>query len=231
LTNSSERSPKELRAKLKRLGIEVTEDNFYTSALSTAKFLHDQLPGGTAFVLGEPGLMQALYNEGYSMSDVDPDYVVVGETKNYSYEGMQRAVNFVRRGARLIGTNCDLIDRTEEGVAPACGSLIAPIEMATGIKAYFLGKPNPLIMRSAMEKLGCTPKDMVIIGDRMDTDIVAGIESGIDTVLVLSGVTTLPDLKKFSYRPTFIAPSIGHLIAECKREEEETLSNENPNQD
>jgi len=212
LTNSSERSPKELQAKLKRLGIEVSEDHFYTSALSTAKFLRDQLPGGTAFVLGEPGLLQALYNEGYSMSDIDPDYVVIGETKNYSYEGVQRAVNMVRRGANLIGTNCDIIDRTEDGVAPACGSLILPIEMATGVKPYFVGKPNPLIMRSAMEKLQFTPQEIVIIGDRMDTDVLAGIEAGIDTVLVLTGVSTLPDLKRFSYRPRYISPSLGHLL-------------------
>jgi len=211
LTNSSERSPKELCSKLRHLGIEVGVDNFYSSALSTARFLQNQKPNGTAFVIGEPGLMQALYNEGYSMNDVDPDYVVIGETKNYGYEGMQRAVNFVRNGARLIGTNCDVIDRIEDGVAPACGALVAPVELATGVKAYFLGKPNPLIMRSAMEKLQCTPDDTCIIGDRIETDIIAGLESGIDTVLVLTGVTSLDDLKRFSIRPRYIAHSIASL--------------------
>jgi len=213
LTNSSERSPKELQRKLSHLGIEVAESNFYTSALSTASFLQNQKPNGTAFVIGEPGLIKALYSEGYSMSDVNPDYVVVGETKNYSFEGVQRAVNFVREGAQLIGTNCDLVDKVEDGWFPACGSLIAPIELASGVKAYFVGKPNPLMMRSAMEKLGCTAEDSVIIGDRMETDIVAGIESGIDTVLVLSGVANMQDLKKFSFRPRFVAKSIASIIS------------------
>jgi NagD protein len=213
LTNSSERSPHELQQKLDRLGIEVDASHFYTSALATASFLATQHPGGSAYVIGEAGLINALYNVGFSMNDMNPDYVVVGETRSYSFEKLERAVNFVRAGAKLIGTNPDLTDKIEEGIAPAAGSLIAPIELATGRKPYFVGKPNPLMMRHALKRLKCQREETIIIGDRMDTDIIAGIESEIETVLVLSGVTAREDLRKFAYRPTYILEGIGDIPA------------------
>ncbi len=213
LTNSSERSPMELRLKLQRMGLDVTEDHFYTSALATAHFLATQKPGCTAYVIGEPGLMNALYEAGIVMNDVNPDYVVVGETRNYNYESIIRAVRLVFGGAKLIGTNPDLTGPSEQGIIPACRALTSPIEMTTGQSAYFLGKPNPLMMRTALKILGVATEDAVIVGDRMDTDIVAGIESEIETALVLSGVTAIPDLVKFPYGPDYIYNGVGDIIA------------------
>jgi NagD protein len=212
LTNSSERSPHELQQKLDRLGIQIKTCHFYTSALATASFLATQHPGGSAYVIGEAGLINALYNAGFSMNDMDPDYVVVGETRSYSFEKLERAVNFVRAGAKLIGTNPDLTDKMEQGIAPATGSLIAPIELAAGRKAYFVGKPNPLMMRQGLRMLKCRREETIIIGDRMDTDIIAGIESEIETGLVLSGVTAKEDLQKFPYRPTYVLQGIGDIL-------------------
>ena len=211
LTNSSERSPRELKEKLDRLSIQVEASHFYTSAQATASFLASQRPGGSAYVIGEAGLTNALYEGGFSMNEISPDYVVVGETRSYSYEKIERAVNLVRNGAKLIGTNPDLTDSMGKDIAPGTGSLIAPIELATGIKAYFLGKPNPLMMRHGRKILGCSRKETAIVGDRMDTDIIAGIHSSIDTVLVLSGVTTQKDLKKFPYHPRYILSGVGDI--------------------
>ncbi len=211
LTNSSERSPRELKEKLDRLSIQVEASHFYTSAQATASFLASQRPGGSAYVIGEAGLTNALYEGGFSMNEINPDYVVVGETRSYSYEKIERAVNLVRNGAKLIGTNPDLTDSMGKDIAPGTGSLIAPIELATGIKAYFLGKPNPLMMRHGRKILGCSRKETAIVGDRMDTDIIAGIHSSIDTVLVLSGVTTQKDLKKFPYHPRYILSGVGDI--------------------
>ena len=193
LTNSSERSPRELAQKLGRMGLNVSEDHFYTSALATASFLKGQCPGGSVYVIGEPGLTYALYEAGFSMNDVNPDYVVFGETRSLNYEKIERAVRLVMNGAKLIGTNSDLTGPSESGIIPACRALIAPIEKTTGKQAYYVGKPNPLMMRHALKRLNCHRIEAAIIGDRMDTDIVAGIESELDTVLVLSGVTT-PDV-------------------------------------
>ena len=212
LTNSSERSPRELAQKLARLGIEAEPEHFYTSALATASFLASQKPGGTAYVVGEAGLIRALDEFGLSMNDVDPDYVVIGETHAYSYAKVERAVRLVLKGAKLIGTNPDVTGPGEGGVVPATGALIAPIELATGRKAYFVGKPNPLMMRHALKKLGCRREETAIIGDRMDTDIIAGIESEIETVLVLSGVTARDDLAKFPYAPRYILDGIAELM-------------------
>jgi NagD protein len=212
LTNSSERSPRELSQKLRRLGLTVTEDHFYTSALATASFLASQQPGGSAYVIGDAGLTNALYEGGFTMNNVDPDYVVVGETHTYSYEKIERAVHLVLKGARLIGTNPDVTGPTEKGIVPATGALIAPIELATGCKAYFVGKPNPLIMRHAIRKLGCRREETAIIGDRMDTDIVAGIEADIETVLVLSGVTQREDLRRFAYAPRYVLAGVGDIV-------------------
>jgi NagD protein len=204
LTNSSERSPVELSQKLARLGVEVESEHFYTSALATASFLRTQKPGGTAFVIGDPGLMHALYDAGYTMNNVNPDYVVVGEGRSYNLEAIERGVKLVLEGARLIGTNPDLNGPVEGSLAPACGALIAPIELATGKKAYFIGKPNPLMMRHALKQLGATREETIIIGDRMDTDIVAGVETEIETVLVLSGVTAREDIARFPYAPRHV---------------------------
>ncbi len=211
LTNSSERSPRELHQKLARMGIDVEEEHFYTSALATAEFLAAQTNGCSAYVIGEAGLINALYNAGITMNDVNPEYVVVGESPSYSFAKIEKAVQLVRAGARLVGTNPDLTGPGENGVTPACGSLIAPIELATGSKAYFAGKPNPLMMRQAIKRLGCRREESVIIGDRMDTDIVAGVESEIDTVLVLSGVTSMEDLHQFAYRPKMILEGVGGI--------------------
>jgi NagD protein len=212
LTNSSERSPKELAQKLARLGIEVPPEHFYTSALATAAFLAAQSPGCSVYAIGEAGLLNALYEAGLTMNDVSPDYVVIGESRNYTYDTMTKAIRLVLAGARLIGTNPDTTGPTESGIAPACGCLVAPVELATGCKAYYLGKPNPLMMRSALKRLGATREQTAIIGDRMDTDILAGIESEIDTILVLSGVTALADIKRYPYRPRFTLDSVADLI-------------------
>ena len=211
LTNSSERSPKELQQKLQRMGLDIGEEHFYTSALATAAFLKKQAPGCTAFVIGAPGLLNALYDVGVTMNDVDPDYVIVGETASYNYEVITKAVRLVLNGARLIATNSDLTGPTEFGIAPACRSLVAPIELATGKKAYFMGKPNPLMMRTGLQLLGVHSEEAAMVGDRMDTDVIAGMESGLATVLVLSGCTSRTDVNDYPYRPTYIlnGPSWG----------------------
>ncbi|MDR2768087.1 MAG: HAD-IIA family hydrolase [Treponema sp.] len=212
LTNSSERSPLELSQKLARLGIEVDPEHFYTSALATAAFLATQRPGGSVYVIGEPGLIQALYDQGFTMNNVNPDYVVVGEGRGYSLEALERAVKLVESGARLIGTNPDTSGPIEGGIiVPACGALVAPIEMATGKKAYFVGKPNPLMMRHGLRRLNAKREETAIIGDRMDTDIQAGVESEIETVLVLSGVTKLEEVSFYPYQPRHILDGVFEL--------------------
>ena len=212
LTNSPERTPHELSMKLARMGLDVDADHFYTSAMATAEFLDSQAPGCTAYVIGEAALSKALYDKKIYMNDVNPDYVVVGETRTYSFEKIERAIALVNAGAKLIGTNPDTTGPTERGVMPATGSLIAPIEIATGKRAYFVGKPNPLMLRHGLKKLNCHSADIAFIGDRMDTDIIAGIESNVDTVLVLSGVTSREDIGKFPYRPKYILDGVGDLI-------------------
>lgn len=213
LTNSSERSPKELQQKLARMGLDIKEDHFYTSALATARFISSQAPGSSAYVIGGPGLITALYDAGISINDVDPDFVVVGEGNTYTYENILKAVKLVNRGARLIGTNSDVTGPSEDGIIPACRAMVAPIEMATGKSAYFVGKPNPLMMRTGLRILGVHSDEAAIIGDRMDTDIVAGIESGLDTVLVLSGVTDREEIKRFPYRPRLVLNGVGEIPA------------------
>ncbi|SCJ08776.1 UMP phosphatase [uncultured Clostridium sp.] len=211
LTNSSERAPRELQQKLGRMGLEVDESHFYTSALATAAFLAQQCPGGTVYAIGEAGLINALYEAGLSMNDVNPDYVVVGETRSYGYEKIEKAVQLVFGGAKLIGTNTDLTGPSENGIIPACRALMAPIELATGRTAYYIGKPNPLMMRIARDRLGVSRSQTAIIGDRMDTDIVAGIESNMETVLVLSGVTSRQSMERFPYRPRYILNGVGDI--------------------
>jgi NagD protein len=212
LTNSSQKAPRELKEKLKRMGIDVAENHFYTSALATAIFLSKQKPNGSAYIIGEAGLINALYDVGYSINEINPDYVVVGESKNYNFEKIEHAVHLINAGAKLIGTNPDLTGPTEKGIVPATRALISPIELTTGKQAYFIGKPNPLMMRHALLKLGTTSCDTIIIGDRMDTDIIAGIESEIDQLLVLSGVTSLQTIEDFPYRPTYVMQGVGDIL-------------------
>ena len=216
LTNSSERTPRELAEKLARMGVEVPPDHFYTSALATADFLSRQNPGCSVFAIGEAGLANALYEKDISMNDVDPDYVVIGETRSYSYDRIEKAVHLVQKGAKLIGTNPDLTGPTEGGIVPATGSLIAPIELTTGKKAYFIGKPNPFMMRRAVKYLNAMSRDTVIIGDRMDTDIIAGVEAEVDTVLVLSGVTGKDEISRYAYTPKHIMSGIAELAEALK---------------
>lgn len=211
LTNASGRSPKELRQKLLRMGLDVDESHFYTSALATASFLSSQKPECSAYVIGDPGLLVALYDAGITFNNVNPDYVVVGETSNYNYDSICQAVRHVLNGAKLIGTNTDLTGPDENGLIPACRALVAPIELATGKEAYYVGKPNPLMMRTGLSLLGVHSGDAAIIGDRMDTDIIAGIESGLDTLLVLSGVTTLEEMERYPYRPRLILDGVGEI--------------------
>lgn len=212
LTNSPEKTPHELSMKLARMGLEVSPDHFYTSALATATFLSSQKPGCTAYVIGEAALTKALYDQGIYMNDVNPDYVVLGETRSYSFEKIEKAIELVNKGAKLIGTNPDICGPTDKGIMPATGALIAPIELSTGKKAYFVGKPNPLMLRQGLRKINCHSSEIVFIGDRMDTDIIAGIESNVDTVLVLSGMHQMEDVDKFPYRPKYIAGGVGDLI-------------------
>jgi len=212
LTNSSERTPKELQEKLKRLGITAAEDHFYTSALATAGFLASQTPNGSAYIIGEAGLIHALYSVGYTINNVNPDYVVVGDTHGLTFEMIEKAVNLVLNGARLIGTNPDVSGPVENGITPSTKALIAPIEIATGKKAYFIGKPNPLMMRIAIKILGVKRDEAIVIGDRMDTDIRCGLESELDTLLVLSGITTRNDINNFPYRPRYVLNGVIDLV-------------------
>ena len=200
LTNNSGMTPRELCQKLQRMGLDVPEEHFYTSALATAAFLADQAPGCSVYALGEAGLRNALYDRGITMNDVNPDYVVIGEARAYSLDTLTKATNLVLAGAKLIGANSDVSGPIENGIAPACRALVAPIEMATGKQAYFCGKPNPLMMRTGLRMLHCHSGDAVMVGDRMDTDVISGLESGMSTVLVLSGVSTRQTVETYAYQ-------------------------------
>ena len=216
LTNNSGYTPRELQQKLARMGLDVQEEHFYTSALATAAFLKEQSPGCSVFAIGEAGLLNALYDAGITMNDVNPDYVVVGEGRTYSLDTLTKATNLVLQGAKLIGANSDVSGPIENGIAPACRALIAPIEMATGTQAYFCGKPNPLMMRTGLRILGCHSGDAVMVGDRMDTDVISGMESGMSTVLVLSGVSTADTVKTYAYRPTIVLDGVGDIVKMAK---------------
>jgi NagD protein len=213
LTNSPERTPKELQEKMKRLGITIGEEHFYTSALATASFLSNQNPNGSAYIIGDAGLIHAMYSVGYTVNNVNPDYVVVGDTHSYNFEKIELAVNLVLRGARLIGTNPDVSGPVENGITPSTKALIAPIEIASGKKAYYVGKPNPLMMRSALKILGVKREDAIVIGDRMDTDVRCGLESEIDTLLVLSGITDRNGINQFPYRPRYILNGVVDIVS------------------
>ena len=211
LTNNSGYTPRELNQKLARMGLDVPEEHFYTSALATAAFLKDQAPGCSVFAIGEAGLLNALYDAGITMNDVNPDYVVVGEGRSYSLDTLTKATNLVLGGAKLIGANSDVSGPIENGIAPGCRALVAPIEMATGTQAYFCGKPNPLMMRTGLRLLHCHSAEAVMVGDRMDTDVISGLESGMSTVLVLSGVSNRDTLKTYAYRPTMVLDGVGDI--------------------
>ena len=213
LTNNSGYTPRELNQKLARMGLDVPEEHFYTSALATAAFLREQAPGCSVFVIGEAGLLNALYDAGMTMNDVNPDYVAVGEGHSYSLDNLTKATNLVLGGAKLIGANSDVSGPIENGIAPACRALVAPIEMATGKRAYFCGKPNPLMMRTGLKMLGCHSAEAVMVGDRMDTDVISGMESGMSTVLVLSGVSTRETLDTYAYRPSMVLDGVGDIAA------------------
>jgi NagD protein len=214
LTNNSIYTPRDLHARLRVSGIDVPPDAIWTSALATAQFLDDQRPGGTAYVIGEAGLTTALHEIGYVLTESDPDYVVLGETRSYSFTAITKAIRLVAAGARFLATNPDPTGPSHEGALPATGSVAALITRATGVEPYFVGKPNPLMMRSALNTVGGHSESTAMIGDRMDTDIVSGMEAGLETVLVLTGVTTRAMVDRFPFRPSRIVDSVADLVAE-----------------
>jgi NagD protein len=214
LTNNSMYTRRDLAARLRRSGLEVPEESIWTSALATAGFLEDQRPGGSAFVVGEVGLTTALHAGGYTLTDSDPDYVVLGETRTYSFERITRAIQLVVEGARFIATNPDNVGPSPDGPLPATGSVAALISRATGVEPYYVGKPNPLMMRSALNAIDAHSEDTAMIGDRMDTDIVAGLEAGLEAILVLTGVTSRAEAERHPYRPARIVESIAELVDE-----------------
>lgn len=211
LTNNSQRTRRDVATKLQRMGIDVEERHVYTCAMATARFLAHQKPGGTAFVIGEGGLLQALHANGYAIVDTVPDYVVVGEGRMITFESMEKAVRMVFAGAKLISTNPDPNCPTSEGIRPGCGAIASMIEKATGVSSFTVGKPSPIMMRAARKELGLTAEETVMIGDTMDTDILGGIQMGYRTVLVLSGGTCREDLSRFAYQPDLVVGSIADL--------------------
>jgi NagD protein len=214
LTNNSIYTARDLVARLAASGLEVPEQAIWTSALATARLLEDQRPGGSAFVIGESGLTTALHNAGYTLAERDPDYVVLGETRTYSFERITRAIRLIADGARFIATNPDPTGPTAAGPVPATGSVAALISRATGVEPYFVGKPNPLMMRSALNAIDAHSETAAMIGDRMDTDIVSGLEAGMETILVLSGVTTREAAERFPYRASKVVDSVADLVDE-----------------
>ena len=212
LTNNSIFTPRDLSARLARSGLSVPEAAIWTSALATADFLGAQLPGGSAYVIGEAGLTTALHEVGYTLTDVAPDFVVLGETRTYSFEAITKAIRLILAGARFIATNPDVTGPSAEGPTPATGSVAAMITKATGREPYFVGKPNPMMFRSALNRIEAHSESTFMVGDRMDTDVVAGIEAGLETILVLTGSTTVADIERYPFRPSRVLPSIAEAI-------------------
>jgi NagD protein len=212
LTNNSIYTRRDLAARLRASGLSIPEESIWTSALATADFLAAQRPGGSAFVIGESGLTTALHEAGYTMGERDPEYVILGETRTYSFERITRAIRLVHGGARFIATNPDTTGPSPDGPLPATGSVAALISRATGVEPYFVGKPNPLMMRSALNAIGAHSESTAMIGDRMDTDVVAGLEAGLHTILVLTGVTLREETERFPYRPSEIVDSVADLV-------------------
>ena len=212
LTNNSIFTARDLRARLQRSGIDVPEHSIWTSALATGQFLANQRAGGSAYVIGEAGLTSALHEIGFVLTDRDPDYVVLGETRTYSFDSITRAIRLIDRGARFIATNPDATGPSPEGSLPATGSVAALITQATGVRPYFVGKPNPLMMRSALNAIDAHSETTVMVGDRMDTDVIAGIEAGLRTILVLTGSTKADEVERYPYRPTRVLESIAQVV-------------------
>ena len=212
LTNNSIYTPRDLQARLARMGLDVPEEAIWSSALATAQFLADQRPGGTAYVIGEAGLTTALHAVGYVLSDFAPDYVVLGETRTYSFEAITKAIRLINDGARFICTNPDATGPSMEGALPAAGSVAAMISKATGVDPYFVGKPNPMMFRSALNRIDAHSETTAMIGDRMDTDVVAGIEAGLYTYLVMTGSTTMSDVDRYPFRPSKVVDSVADLV-------------------
>ncbi len=213
LTNNSQRTRRDVATRLQRMGIPVSHEHVFTCAMATARFLAEQKPNGTAYVIGEGGLLNALHENGYAIVDQSPDYVVVGEGRAFNMEMVERAVNLIAQGAKLIATNIDPNCPTQEGIRPGCGAIVAMLEAATGIKAFSVGKPSPIMMRAARKELGLSAAETTMIGDTMETDILGGVQLGYRTVLVLSGSTRADDLARFAYRPDLVVNSIADLHA------------------
>ena len=213
LTNNSIFTPRDLSARLRASGLHVLEETIWTSALATADFLQSQMPGGSAFVIGEAGITTALHEVGFIMTESDPDYVVVGETRNYSFEAITKAIRLIGAGARFIVTNPDATGPSADGPLPATGAVAALITKATGREPYVVGKPNPMMFRSAMNKIGAHSENTGMIGDRMDTDIVAGIEAGLHTILVLTGISDQAEIDRYPFRPDEILNSVADLLS------------------
>lgn len=212
LTNNSQRTRRDVAKKLEHIGIDATEDDVFTCAMATARFLASQKPNGTAYVIGEGGLLHALHRHGFSIVDQNPDYVVVGEGRSFTFEMVEKAVQMVVRGAKLIATNLDRSCPTSSGVRPGCGAIVAMVEAATRQTAFSVGKPSPIMMRAARKELGLTAEETTIIGDTMETDILGGVQMGYHTVLVLSGGTQREDLSDFAYQPDLVVDSIEDLL-------------------
>lgn len=216
LTNNSQRTRRDVATKLRRMGIEAEENDIFTCAMATARFLSRQKPGGTAYVIGEGGLLNALHRNGYSVVEDAPDYVVIGEGRAFTFEMIEKAVRLVERGAKLIATNLDPNCPTDLGIRPGCGAIVAMIEKATGKQAFSLGKPSPLMMREARKQLGLSTAQTVMVGDTMETDILGGVQLGFRTVLVLSGGTKREDLANFAYQPDLVVGDIGELTLDTE---------------
>jgi NagD protein len=216
LTNNSIYTRRDLAARLRTSGLDIPEESIWTSALATARFLEDQRPGGSAFVIGEAGLTTALHQAGYTLTERDPDYVVLGETRTYSFERITQAIRLIENGARFIATNPDATGPSPDGSLPATGAVAALITRATNRDPYYVGKPNPLMMRSALNAIDAHSETTAMIGDRMDTDVVAGLEAGLDTILVLTGISTRESAERFPYRPARIVDSVADLAAELE---------------
>lgn len=212
LTNNSIYTPRDLSVRLRNAGLEVPPESIWTSAMATAQFLDDQRPGGSAYVVGEAGLTTALHEAGYVLTDLDPDYVVLGETRTYSFTQITRAIRLIEGGARFIATNPDPVGPSNEGSLPACGAVAAMISKASGVEPYFVGKPNPMMMRRALNAIEGHSETTAMIGDRMDTDVVSGMEAGLYTILVLTGVTQRDQIDRYPYRPSLVVDSVADLI-------------------
>jgi NagD protein len=211
LTNNSQRTRRDVAAKLARFDIQVEDEHIFTSAMATARFLAQQKPKGTAFVIGEGGLLTALHQNGYTVVDHDPDYVIVGEGRTFNLELVETAVRMITHGAKLIATNLDPNCPTQNGIRPGCGAMVAMLESATNVKAFSVGKPSPVMMRAARKEMGLATDETVMIGDTMETDILGAVQLGYRSVLVLSGGTNESDLVRFAYRPDVVVPSLAEL--------------------